>query len=295
MATYFAYGAATNDLTSLAAWNSQRDGGGAAPGAFSNSDTYYIERAPAVGGDWLGGIIGAGTGLGTLVITYGGAIASAGAPLIFGIVTKLIVRHNGSGTQYLHPAGTANDDDWTLAQIVSTGREGRVVLNGGSTANCDALTIGAGANVEVGTNFAFTASTGYFRSAAGSNATIAGTSTIPILKAAGQVASNTRPVTSLAVKQTGYVKTSGTSGAVTTLEVEPGGKYYHHAQGTVTTSEVHTGGVASAKGSPYTPTVTNRFLHPNSVNFNDTPLTAAATDTEVGFDDGSSFGGKVAA
>lgn len=280
MATYYAIGAASTDLSVLATWNAQRDGGGAAPGAFSNSDTYYIERAPSVGGDWIGADIGA-TGLGTLIITYGGNIGSAGSPLIFGIVTKLVIQHNGSGLQYLHPKGSSSDDDWTLATILQTGPQGRVILNGGSSAECNGLTAGAGANVEIGTNFAFTSSTGYLRSAPGSNMTIAGTSTIPIAKIGGQVADNTRPITALSVKQGGRTKSTGTSGAIGTLEVESGGKHIHHAAGTVTTSEVFPGGEATAKGSPYTPVVTNRFLYAGGKNFEDTPALAAATDIPI--------------
>lgn len=275
MATYYAIGAATMDLSSLAAWNAQRDGGGAAPGAFSNSDTYYIERAPSVGGDWIGADIGA-TGLGTLIITYGGNIGSAGSPLIFGIVTRLLVQHNGSGYQYLFPKGSSSDDDWTLAQILATGVQGRVILNGGSSCECNALVVGESANVEVGTNFTITSSTGYIRSNAGSNMSVAGTSTIPIFKAAGQV-DNTRPITTLSVKQGGRFKSTGTSGAIATLEVESGAKYTHHAAGTITTSEVFPGGEATAKGSPYTPVVTNRFLW-GGKNFEDTPAIAAPTD-----------------
>lgn len=266
MATYYAIGGTSADLSTLANWKPNRDGSGSSPASFDATDTYIIEQAPSSSptSPWTGNL---NDEVLAFIITYGGAIGEAGNPLRFAVAGVLRVNRSGSADQYLAPVGTGSNQVWIKARVEQTGR-GKMIFNHSSAVQCDDLSVSPGCNVELGSNFQMKATTGVVRTSIGSNVYEAGASTVPLSKYAGQVTS-TRPHTTMDVESGGAVKTIGTGGAITTATVRSGGSLLHHAAGTIGTSEVLPGGKATAFGSPYKPTVNNRVVWDGGKNFDD--------------------------
>lgn len=278
MATYYAIGATSASLTTLSNWKPNRDGSGSSPGSFANTDTYIIEQAPssAPTSAWTGTL---GEVL-DLIVTYGGKVGSAGNPLKFAVAGSFIVNHGGTQSQYYCPVSASANEIWTRARIERTGGLGaKVVLGGAASGQCNDLAIAAGCMVEINENLLIKATDGEFRCAEGSNVDIGGTTTIPIGIVAGQVSGCTRPFTALDVEKTGIVKTTGSGAAITYAKVR--GRLLHHAAGTIAKSEVLPGGVATAAGSPYRPTISARKLWGNANNFSDNSAIVDAASDDV--------------
>lgn len=165
---------------------------------------------------------------------------------------------------------------WTKCRVNRTGT-GKMVFNHSSAVQCNDLAVSSGCNVECGDNFQLLASTGVIRTEYGSTVTLAGTNTIPIGYFEGSVPDCSRPGTLLWVLPGGYLKTTGSGSAQAAVKVARGGKWVHHAAGTVTDSEVFPGGEATTRGSVYTPTVTTRRTWAGGKNFEDSAVIVGAS------------------
>jgi hypothetical protein len=205
----------------------------------------------------------------SFTVNFAGNIGTAGSPLVFGTSGTMTVR-TLSGTHYL---SVTSGDTIGVLHVERTGT-GKVYVAGPGAAT----TVRLGSNVacDIAADCAVTT-----LEEVGAVADVAYNATaITTLKSVGGRITSNRSITTQYLGTNSSVVTKGVA-AVTTSEVL-GGKHTHWSSGTVTSSNVYAG-EATAKGSPYNFTVTNRKTGEGAKNFTDSSnATFTNTATPIG-------------
>ncbi len=265
---YWTGGANNGTFSDANNWNTARDGSGSAlaPGAGGAGDTLYVEQTSQT-------INGADTGISILnmFVSFAGNIGTAAAPLRFTCTGTVTIASSG-GTHYIAATSAA-----TIANVAirSTG-VGKVWLSGPGAITT--ITVGESCQFDIASN---TAVTSLFCASGVGDVAANGTAITTLT--AGRSASITtyRGVTTL--ENEGTVKTLGNAAAITTAKTFGGGFLQHYSSSTITTSDVRSGGTATAKGSPNNATVTNRTTYQGGKNFIDSSnVTFTNTATVIG-------------
>lgn len=260
---YWTGGANDNTFGTAANWNAARDGSGAA-GPPIGGDSIVIENTNQT-------INGVATGLSLVDVTIsnGGNIGSAGTPLTMQITGTLTIR-TSAGTHYI---GATAATAIVTTQIKQTG-SGKVYLTGPGTFTT--ILIGSNCQVDISTTAAFTT-----LKASGGSTDIGNHATdITLLEVHGGSVRCRRPIVTAHI--TGNLISEGVDAAVTTANVYANGKHTNWTSSTVTTSDVRPGATASAKGSPYAATITNRTSYEGSKNYIDSGNVTAGAPTFIG-------------
>ena len=262
MATLYWTGAADHSTFATAGnWNTQRDGGGSAasPGA---GDTLYIEATNDA-------IAGAATGItiANMYVTFGGSVGSAGTPLTIG-VTGTMKFSTSNGTHYVAPRGAlSSGNEIILLHIARTGG-GKVYIGG--TGGVTTLYTGPETQWDVGASVVVTTWEGD-----GVGNVAAGTAFTTATQTGGLLATYRGATT---MELSGTATTLGTAATVTTAKVLNGGQLNHWSSATITNCNVWPKGYATAKGSAYTGTVTNRKTYSGGRNFDDSSTIILTND-----------------
>lgn len=237
--------------------------GGASGSTFPDdtNDVFVQATNQAISG------LATGKAFASLTVSFGGTLGTAATPLTFTCTGAVTIR-TGTGTHYL--AATAAGTIVTT-NVRETGT-GKVFLGG--SGSYTTINVGSNCTVDLGSSAACTT----FQQSGGASTIANHTTDLTTLTISGGSCDCIRPATTANVG--GTLKTKGVDAAITTANVFPGGKLLHWSSSTIGTSVVYPGGTATAVGSPYVCTVTNRTSYEGSKNFIDSPnvtFTNAAT------------------
>lgn len=267
---YWTGAAGDNAFMTAGNWNTARDGSGSslAPGAGGAGDTLYIENTNAA-------ISGAATGISIadMYLSFGGSLGTAGTPLTI-VCTGTIRVRTSNGTHYI--AATAAGTIATVS-VQKTGT-GKVYLGG--TGAFTTIRVGPQCFVDIGSGCAVTTV-----KSAGVVDIANNTTDLTTLEVVDGTTTSLRPATTLN-NGGGTSIMKGLDAAVTTLNVWNKGKHYHWSSSTISTSNVKPGGFATAKGSAYQCTVTDRESYEGGFNFSDS-VNVTFTNSAIVIGEGS--------
>lgn len=253
MATLYWTGGANNGTwTDANNWNPNRDGSGVAA-APAGGDTLFIEQTNQT-------INGLDTGhqYASVTISFGGNIGSSASPVRFTATGTVTIRTT-AGTHYLAAtsAGTI-----VKVHVAQTGT-GKVYLAGPGAITT--LSVGGNAQWELAANCAVTT----LETAGGSGLALANGTAFTTANLYGGSVESYRGVTTATIAPLATLKTQGNAAAITTAIVL--GKHINWSSSTVANSNVGPQGEATAKGSPYACTVTDRKTFEGGKNYIDSP------------------------
>lgn len=250
---YWVGGANNGTWNDVNNWSASRGGAGGSS-VPTTGDSFWIEdTSQSIAGYAANVVFASGT------VTFGGSLGDSSTSFTAGFTGTLTIR-TSNGTHYIAPYGALGSGNEIIAMNVQSTGNGKVYVGG--SGGVTTLYAGPNTQVSVGASVVVTTYSGAGVTDAAANGTAITTANV-----AGGTLTCSRGITTANVA--GTLVTKGNAAAVATANVFPDGVHTNLSSSTVTNSNVWPGGRASAKGSPYSLTVTNRISYEGSENYID--------------------------
>ena len=261
---YWTGGANNGTFSDTNNWSATEGGAGGAS-VPTTGDSVFIQATSQT-------INGAATAadFAAVTINFAGQIGSPASPLVFGCSGTCTIR-TSFGTHYI---SVTSGDTINVLHVERTGT-GKVYVAG--PGSVPAVRCGVAVQLDIATDCAVSTS---FEATGGSGDIASNGTAIPLINMSGGSYNISRSITAQNLGYNATVVTKG-SAAVTTSNVL-GGRHIHLSSGTIGASNVYAG-EATAKGSPYNFTCTDRKTGEGAKNFVDSSnVTFTNTATPIG-------------